>query len=287
MSYLGALSEIKAAVKSLQETTYDAIFDLQGNTKSGCVTFLAKGCQKIGFSWRMLPEKFNYFATRKRFHIDPTKQISEQYLMLLQHYFLDSQEFRFSPIRLRLTENEKKLLIPFQTKRNQVMVCPGSNWKNKKLSNNTLVGFLKRYQEKTGCFFYLIYGNQKEQKEIEVIHQAFPNSSKPLGNLSIPLWQNIMGEMDRVFSVDSCALHLAALAGIPTFSIFGPSSPAIYQPKGKKHTAYQGVCPYHVIFKKRCPKLRSCKTGACIKNIHSDDLLTSSIKGFKRVTLEN
>ncbi len=271
-SYLGALPEIKTAMKSLRETTYDAIFDLQGNTKSGCVTHFAKGADKVGFSWNTLPEKLNYLATTKRYSIDSRKQITEQYLSLLQSYYQDPQEFTPPQVRLRLTEDEKQFLSPFQNQRNQVMVCPGSNWENKKLSKTTLISFLKHTHEQTGCFFHLIWGSEKECKEIEEVHRALPDISKPLGNLSVPLWQNIMGEMDKVISVDSSALHLAASIGTPTFSIFGPSMPAIYKPKGKEHTAIQGVCPYRITFEKRCPQLRSCKTGACTKNLNITDL---------------
>jgi len=91
----------------------------------------------------------------------------------------------------------------------------------------------------------------------------------------MPLWQALMFMIDCVIAVDSCALHLAALANIPTFSIYGPSSSKVYKPIGDKHHAYQGQCPYGEEFIKRCKRLRSCPTGACMKEISVLSLITS------------
>jgi heptosyltransferase-1 len=78
--------------------------------------------------------------------------------------------------------------------------------------------------------------------------------------------------MDCVIAMDSAALHLCGTTLTPSFSVFGPSAASIYKPLGSQHTHVQGFCPYKQEFIQRCPLLRTCKTGACIKNLQAEEL---------------
>ena len=97
--------------------------------------------------------------------------------------------------------------------------------------------------------------------------------------MSLPLWQHFMYLVDGVISVDSAALHLCGTTTTPSFSLFGPSSALAYRPLGSKHDAFQGTCPYGTTFDKRCPSLRTCETGACLKEV-SPDVLFGQFQQF-------
>ena len=90
--------------------------------------------------------------------------------------------------------------------------------------------------------------------------------------LPLPTWQNLMDEVDLVIAVDSSALHLCGTTSTPSFSIFGPTSQRVFKPMGERHFAVQGSCPYGRTFEKQCPVLRSCPTGACIKELTVEEL---------------
>ena len=104
------------------------------------------------------------------------------------------------------------------------------------------------------------------------LHAQFPEKSTLLPKMTLPVWQRLMCEMDLICTVDSSALHLAATTNTPTYSFFGPSSSSIYKPVGDSHNSIQGPCPYGKTFAKRCPALRSCKTGACLKGLKIKEL---------------
>jgi heptosyltransferase-1 len=87
-----------------------------------------------------------------------------------------------------------------------------------------------------------------------------------------------MKGMDLVISMDSLPLHLAGSLNIPTFGVFGPSSAQKYNPSPSP--AFQAACPYNEVFMKRCPKLRTCPTGACLKNLEGDRLYKTFKEGF-------
>lgn len=271
LKLLAALPSFRA---KLANRLYDAVFDLQGNCKSALITLLCRAKDKVGFGVKSVAEWPNTWVTRIRFEIDPQLQIAKQYLSLIKNYFQDQEEELFSPHILSISGYDlpKDLFVEESCK--QVMVCPGSNWVNKQLSENTLISFLQGIEKDYDPVFVFIWGNKKEEELAVKLNKIFIRS-KIAGGLPLPLWQALMLKMQCVISVDSCALHLAALAFVPTFSIYGPSSSKVYKPLGQLHVAYQEGCPYKEQFAKRCKFLRTCTTAACIKKLPSNTLMRS------------
>jgi heptosyltransferase-1 len=150
----------------------------------------------------------------------------------------------------------------------KVMVCPGSRWPNKQLPSEAMASFLVQIQENFGADYYLMWGDLNEKQYCLELQQKV--SGIVVDRLSVPAWQNLMSEMDLVIAVDSAALHLCGTTGTPSFSLFGPTSPSIFKPLGAMHLAVQGDCPYNKSFEKACPLLRTCSTGACIRNLTPD-----------------
>lgn len=264
---------IAAFRQTLCKNKYDLVFDLQGNTKSGAITFMAVAPHKIGFGKKTVAESINCLATTQRFDPPPGHNIREDYLTLVQRYFNDSVPFILSSFQLHISDAEKEeidgLLLPHPFK---IMVCPGSAWRNKQLLPETLQGLLDRFAKAYPCSFVFVWGDEKEKQWCDALRDHFADNSLVLDKKPLPVLQNIMTKMSLVIAMDSLPLHLAGTAGVPTFGVFGPSSAKKYAPEGFKHIAFQGPCPYGRTFEKRCPILRTCPTGACIHDLSADTL---------------
>lgn len=262
---LKSQSAIRKAVKSLRAIDYDFLIDLQGNIKSGLITRFAKAKEKIGTTFRFAPEWPNALFLTHRYPQNKQDPIILQYLSLIENHFHLQTEPSTLPIELNISEDDyswiKSQLVPEK----KIMVCPGAHWENKKLSLSTWIQYLKTLDE--DAHFYFVWGSEKERQEGLSLQSQFPTRSILLPKMTLPVWQRFMTHMDRILTVDSSALHLAATTSVPTTSFFGPSSSTIYKPPGVQHQAIQGSCPYGKTFTKRCPILRTCKTGVCIKNI--------------------
>ena len=262
--------ELRCFRKKLQMRRYDVLWDLQGNCKSALFTYFCHSKDKVGFGKNSVAEWPNLIVRNISYEVDQTLPISKQYLSLLKNYFQDTQEQELRPHILKSLTNTT--FINLSSKR-KIMVCPGSNWINKQLSEETLLQFLQLLKKTYDPFFVLIWGNEKEKALVTGIAATLSEDVLVVGNLDLAVWQDLMCLMDFVIAVDSSALHLAALANVATFSIFGPSCSKVYKPFGDKHTAYAGVCPYGQTFIKRCSQLRGCKTGACMKKITAEALM--------------
>ena len=267
------LKELFAFRRKLQGFSYDAIFDLQGNAKSALITSFAKGSAKIGFGWKSVPEKLNLLVTSHRFNVSESVNIQKRYLSLVQSYFQDAGSFTPQGVTLHLSPKEEDTLSHFNFDHHMnIMVAFGSKWENKQLSPDTLIKFLQKIDHNYKPYFFFVWGSIKEKEEAERLTHLFPERSCMLGNLSFALWQGIMCRMHSVIAMDSAALHLSGTTDTPSFSVFGPSASSVYKPLGSQHAHIQGACPYNEKFIQRCPILRTCKTGACMKNLQAEEL---------------
>ena len=270
-------SELYQFLQQIRSVSYDLLFDLQANLKSGLVTALARAKKKIGFGRKSVHEWPNLLFTRYRFNPPAKKNIYEDYLFLAQSI---TQNFAFAskPICLQLKQTEKlqfiKICEETVTKKGRylVMVCPGSNWPNKQLRPTILFSFLKLIHHQFGCHFLFVWGTEEEKKIASKLFTQFPQCSKLIEKMSLPLLQNLMAKMNLIIAMDSLPLHLAATTSTPTYSVFGPSLASKFKPIGEMHEAFQGKCPYGKVFAKRCPILRTCATGSCINSIEAQQL---------------
>lgn len=259
--------EIKDFRTALKTEKYDVVFDLQANIKSSLITLMARSPAKVGYASKTVHEWPNLLVTNKRYDPPAKINIREDILFLVQSYFNDFTKVEKQGIALKIsTEHDDKLQRLLVKGKKMVMVCPGSNWKNKQLTSEALVDFLKLLQENLRCHYLFIWGTKEEKALVEQYQKLF-DDSQVVDRLPLPLLQNLMSKVDLVFAMDSLPLHLAGTTPTPTYSVFGASLASKFMPLGEHHAALQGECPYGKTFEKRCPILRTCETGSCIRSL--------------------
>lgn len=256
------LSGLFSLRKQLQKETFDLAIDLQGNLKSGLLLTLVQAQRKAGLGWKSVPEKINCLFTKERFSPKKGGDKRAFYLSVLKDLFGIEKEAP-SPTLLTLTDIESQSLKSLQaqilSKPDPIFIAFGSFWENKKLPHplwERLVG--------SHTNVWTTYGSPAEEEEALNLQKRLPHLSI-LPKLSLPLLQNLFPSFKQVIGVDSLLLHLAGTTKVETLGLFGPSSAKVYAPKGAK--TLQGPCPYHLTWQERCPRLRTCATAACIKEL--------------------
>ncbi len=270
-------NQVKEFVRALRCENYDLLVDFQGNIKSGIVSAFAKAKKKVGFSWESLVEKPNWFAMNKHVFSPPHLSARMKSLHLVKSCFDEDLHIFSTPAPLPISEDEKMRLSGLLkshplSKSSRLMVCFGSRWKNKQLDQQTLLQLLKKIDQTFHPSFLFVWGSAEEKVAAEFFKSHFLANSVSVGEMSLNFWQALMANVDAVFAVDSAALHLCATTKTPTFSVFGPSSSHYYKPEGASHFAMQGKCPYGKSFRVRCPILRTCPTGACMRDLKADEI---------------
>lgn len=89
--------------------------------------------------------------------------------------------------------------------------------------------------------FFLFGGGKKEVDFFLELKSQFPQECLIVaGELSLSEELALMGKLDKMICVDSSNMHLAALLGVPTVSIWGGTHPSIgFGPFGNKNSLVQ------------------------------------------------
>jgi heptosyltransferase-1 len=277
--------------QQLRRTEYDLLIDLQGNLKSGFVNFLTKAAKKAGFGCSTVHEWPNLFFTNQRSNPPKGRNIREDYLFVAQNAIGDFNT-EIKGVKLRISDQEKNkiqtiLQNPLLNEMHpRIMVCTGSNWPNKQLGKESLSTFLKLMVQQIHARFVFVWGTEDEKQLAHELTSQFPHSAFVADKMGLATLQNLMAELDLVIAMDSLPLHLAATTPTPTYSVFGASSANKYKPLGKFHESFQGECPFGRKFEKRCPILRTCSSGKCVKDIHGEALFNNFLEWWKKISTQ-
>jgi len=280
-----ALHELRHQRRVIRQQSWDIVFDLQGNCKSACVTFMARAKVKVGWGYKNAPEKIASVVLD--YKVNPTRQLSmrEQYLSIPRGYFHDEAPFIPQPLVLRLTQEMQERAFQeigrWPKDRPIWIISLGSRWKNKTCDADEMASVLSSLQKEKNIYFVFTAATTQELNEAGTCLRKLPHSlpGNVLYQIPLPVAQHLIGSSARFIGVDSLMLHLASTTRTPTFSIFGPSSAHLYAPGHVGDIAHQGICPYGTTFIKRCSNIRTCPTGSCIKQIKAKQL-ESSIRSW-------
>lgn len=273
----------RAFRKAMRQKEYDVIFDLQGNLKSGLVLQMMQGRRKVGFARDSLPELPNLFFTNERYSVDRTGNIRRSYLELVEKALACQAPETLQGAKLVLPEEEQEKVAQLIASKPRPLCVASlfSAWPNKELAFSIFSDFLRFLSQKYGFSFLLLYGNEEEKKKALLLEKNHHNIATVCEKLSFPALQHLIWGADLYVGMDSFPLHLAGTTPTPIFSCFGPSNASVYAPAGEAGFSLQGPCPFEVAFTSRCPKLRTCATGACIKNITFEKLASDFSKWWK------
>jgi ADP-heptose:LPS heptosyltransferase len=149
--------------------------------------------------------------------------------LLPSPYFIISQEARDQSDRwLQLNKLEKKEtwygLAPFAAHKSKIW--PLENYAD----------LIRSIKIKKSAKFFLFGGGQKEIEFFNQLKNEFPNDCVIVaGQLKLQEELALMKNLDQMICVDSSNMHLAALLGIPTITIWGGTHPdAGFAPFGNK-----------------------------------------------------
>jgi len=254
--------------REIKKESWDLLFDLQANCKSALISFLARANTKIGYGKARVAEWPNILASNYRLTPPEGLSVRSEYLWFAQEYFHDQTPFSPSPVELVCTKDqEEDVAAEFARwpERSPVwIIAPGSYWRSKTCRFETLLGFLKRSQERFSPYYIFAAGTTEELSLAGKLAEKFSQGSHVLFRPDLVVLQHIISRAQAVVSMDSLVLHLAATTKTPTFGLFGPSSAKRYGPEGASHGFYQGGCPRHSVFTRRCSHLRTCERSSCL-----------------------
>lgn len=278
-----SIQEVKS---KLLQTEWNYVVNPHESPRTAMILKKVKARKKIAFKkwWNAL---FFDETLLKPYHLpDALRQLS--LLTLIDEDFKSKLENYISQGKIRNPEEQNdyqwafgelpewaSLQIDFakRTPQKRVILAPGSVWNTKRWSldgyEKLAEHFIKNQYE------VILIGTKDEQPICQQVVNQVPGAINKAGQTSILELYELMKTTEVLFCNDSGAMHLAAVAGVPTVSIFGPTVLA------------QGFMPWnsHSVVTQRTLSCRPCGrhggkscpigTHECMKSLQVKDVLGS------------
>jgi heptosyltransferase-1 len=262
--------------KVMASRGYDVALDLQGNIKSGIFTILSRAPLRYGFSKSEVRELPNLFATNRR--IPPPKGIQPiraRILHIAAKFLEDVEALDSAGNKIYYWDRPLNYLVNSQEKlyqekllRNQgwngeplIGIIPGTTWKTKMWHLDRWRECLELLTRNNIGRALIFWGSQDERAfankildSSRISYQQHHQHHQPI------IWQGgslksliaAISLTSVVIGPDTGPLHLAALIGIPTISIYRATNHIRNAPRGPIHASYQVPLSCSPCLKKRC-----------------------------------
>jgi len=226
----------------LRKFHFDLVIDLRTGTRGAILTFLTGARHRIGYygdggRWRN--RIFTHLAANE---YEPGQYVGEYYLNLLITYNLRTKNVR---PELHVPRERRKraaaLLREHGVPLDQPLIAlqPFSLWQYKEWGIEKYVQLINWITSEYQFPVVLTGSPNERERAVEIQNRCAENVYNLIGKTSIGMFSAILEACQVFVGADSSGMHISGAVGTPTVSIFGPSSPVSWAPRGKQHLVVQ------------------------------------------------
>lgn len=257
-------SEIAAVRRELREADYNIAFDLQGNIKSGIITWLSGASRRYGFDREGVRESLNLLFT--------TNQVP----LRRQDYHISHRSLRVVSVPLGrdyagMTIGSDIFTSPDDDAAAEALLATlddglvflfhnGTTWTTKLWHDE---GWIDLGRRVLGRFpdssILLSWGNEQEKKTAENIAAAIGRGVRVLPKLSLKGFCALLKKVDLVVGGDTGPIHMAAAVGTSTVSFYRATDGGRNGPRGDQHVIVQSPLDCTSCLRKSCDKDIPCR----------------------------
>ncbi|SHI57107.1 heptosyltransferase-1 [Malonomonas rubra DSM 5091] len=275
------LKEVSNFIRELRSRRYDLVFDLQGNSKSGVCTLLARGQDKYGFDRANVREWPNLLATRHHVPLGEKDHHIAQRALAVVRAALPSENIVASAGPLHV-EDASRQRIAEQLKQFNIsgplVVCVyGTTWQTKLWALESWKELVKRLYQEQGIRPVLTWGNEEEKEAVEAIAEASDETSIVWPRGSLQDLVALLEQSELVVGCDTGPVHIAAAVGTPTVSLYRVTDATRNGPVGEIHQRLQAPLECSPCLRKHCDD-----DAACSCSISVDDVYTAIVGQLKK-----
>ena len=262
--------EIREFRDILRQRNYELVFDIQGNLKSGLLSWLSGAGDRIGFTGDALQESANLFFTTRQVPLRKNDyHVTDRALRVVSAPFgKDYREFTLSSFIPISTEDAATATVLLSTLADGLVFLfqHGTTWSTKLWHDEGWIELGRRlHAEYPNSSVLINWGSEEEKERAEKIARSVGGDIRPLPWMTIGELVALIGKVDMVIGGDSGPVHMAAAVGTPTVSFFRASDPRRNGPRGDHHVIIQSPLHCRVCQRKECDRDRQCRESITVE----------------------
>jgi len=262
-------ADLKALRTSMHERSYDLVFDIQGNLKSGLIAWLSGAEERIGFSTEVLQEKVNRLFTTRRVPFRACdRNVTDRYLRVVSVPFgRDYRDMNIASDIYSAPEDEAAAdhYMAGLPDGLVFLLQVGTTWDTKLWYPEGWCELARRIDTRyPGSTMLINWGSPDEKALAERIVNEVGQSVRLLPWLRIRELVPVIRRVDLVIGGDTGPVYLAAAVGTPTLSYYRATSAAAYAPQGKQHRSIQAPLECAGCGRTACTRDNECRTSISV-----------------------
>ncbi|MDA8159954.1 MAG: glycosyltransferase family 9 protein [Desulfobacteraceae bacterium] len=235
-----------ALVLRLRGAGFDLAIDLRTGTRGAILARISGAARRLGFWADSEPWWRNMlFTDLLRHDYRPEQHVIDYLLSLLEAY--NVKVFNREPeiVVPEFARNEADILLKqiVSGGRSLVVLQPFSLWRYKELVKESYIELCRWLVRERNVVVVISGTSQERRQAAEIADIVGDGCYNFAGHTHLLLYAAMLMQSRLVIGVDSAGVHIASAVGSPTVSIFGPSSPASWGPKGNRHLVVQRRMP--------------------------------------------
>lgn len=257
-----------SAVREIRRFRFDTILDLQGLFRSGFLSYLSGGSERIGFE-----------NARELSHLFYNNKISvhNSHIHAVDRYLLTVNSTHPLPrfplfINMEDAEWAQDFLIKNNLKDVSPLIAinPSARWLKKRWPVSLYAELINRLIQELNAGI-IILGSREDIPIAEEIIARVRSSRAVIaaGNTTLKTLTALLDRTDLLITNDSGPMHIAAALGRPVVALFGATDPKLTGPYGDNHTVIRKEMDCSPCFRKPCRHGRPL----CMEAITVDDVM--------------
>ena len=222
---LDTQTEIRQALYRVRKAGFDLSLDFQGLLKSAMVARLARVPRRIGFCRAALREPAAALMMNELVEVDDRQHIIRKHLQLVAHLGVPLPEKFEFPIALDDDERSFANRHFERTNGRFAILNPGGGWPTKLWGAEGFAAIADRLWQEYGIRSFITYGPGEEELAQAVVASTRTGQAEQLDS-SLREFLALAARATLFLGGDTGPMHLAAAAGTPIVTIFGPTAAA-------------------------------------------------------------
>jgi len=258
----------------LRRKRFELTIDLRAGTRGAVVSFLSGAKVRIG----RYSDDGTLWRNRLFTHLIRPENESEQYSSLHSLNILSPLELEVQDTTpaLEVTPEKEKRALEILRKEKVppykpiLALHPFSRWRYKEWLIQNYTRLINHIGSQYPVSIVVTGAPEERGRVAEMVSGSSVDAHNLAGKTSLGELPAVLKKCSLLIGIDSAAVHIAAAVGIPTITIFGPSSPVNWAPRGKQHRIIQKDLPCVPCRQKGC---NNSEVSRCLNELEPEEVI--------------
>jgi predicted lipopolysaccharide heptosyltransferase III len=258
----------------LRKKKFELAIDLRTGTRGAIISFLSGARLRMG----RYSENGRLWRNRLFTHLVRPEDELRQYSTLHNLNIL-------APLELKIEGTTPKLTVTAGKQRGAVDILrrakvpldrpiiafhPFSRWRYKEWPIRNHIKLINHIGSRYGISIVITGPISEKDRAAEIVRGSKTVIYSLAGATSVGELAGVLGKCSLLIGIDSAPMHIAAAVGTPTVSIFGPSSPTNWAPRGEQHCVLHKDLPCRPCRQKGCHNM---EVSRCLEELTAAEVI--------------